>query len=47
VTGAVAIEPTSDADDDPPVWPWIALGAGVLVALGGGALALRSRRGGN
>jgi methionine-rich copper-binding protein CopC len=46
VTGAVAIEPTSDADDGPPVWPWVALGAGVLVALGGGALALRSRRGG-
>jgi copper resistance protein C len=42
----VAIEPTSDADDGPPVWPWVALGAGVLVALGGGALALRSRRGG-
>jgi methionine-rich copper-binding protein CopC len=45
-TGAVAIEPTSDTDDGPPVWPWVALAAGVLIALGGGALALRSRRGG-
>ena len=43
---AVAIEPTSDADDGPPVWPWVALGAGVLIALGVGALALRARRGG-
>lgn len=41
---AVAIDPASDADDGPPVWPWVALGAAVLVALGGGALALRSRR---
>jgi hypothetical protein len=46
-TGAVAIEPTSDTDDGPPVWPWVALAAGVLIALGGGALALRSRRGGD
>jgi methionine-rich copper-binding protein CopC len=43
---AIAIEPTSDADDGPPVWPWVALGAGVLIALGVGALALRARRGG-
>jgi methionine-rich copper-binding protein CopC len=43
---AVAIEPASDADDGPPGWPWVALGAGVLIALGGGALALRARRGG-
>jgi copper resistance protein C len=43
---AVAIEPASDADDGPPVWPWVALGAGLLIALGGGALALRARRGG-
>ena len=41
---AVAIDPASDADDGPPVWPWVALGVAVLVALGGGALALRSRR---
>jgi copper resistance protein C len=43
---AVAIDPASDADDGPPVWPWVALSAAFLVALGGGALALRSRRGG-
>jgi copper resistance protein C len=45
-TSAAALEPTSDADDGPPVWPWVALAAGILIALGGGALALRGRRGG-
>jgi copper resistance protein C len=41
---AVAIDPASDADDGPPVWPWVVLGVAILVALGGGALALRGRR---
>jgi copper resistance protein C len=44
VVSAVAVDPASDADDGVPVWPFVALGAGALAALAGGALAVRGRR---